>query len=76
DNHCFKYNTILKKTNLAINYVDMKQISEEYAFETLQGLAEKFKLTQPNEADRHIISMKQNNIFRYLLPLVLRINKI
>ncbi|EAK0419212.1 DUF2972 domain-containing protein [Campylobacter jejuni] len=76
DNHCFKYNTILKKSNLAINYVDMKQISEEYAFETLQGLAEKFKLTQPNEADRHIISMKQNNIFRYLLPLVLRINKI
>ncbi|EOH3838456.1 DUF2972 domain-containing protein, partial [Campylobacter jejuni] len=76
DNNCFKYNTILKKSNLAINYVDMKQISEEYAFETLQGLAEKFKLTQPNDADKNIINMKQSNIFRYLLPLILRINKI
>lgn len=76
NNNCFRYDSILQKTNININYIDMKQITGNCIYQTLKKLADDFGLNYPNSEDKNIINKKQINVFRYLLPLTLKINNI
>ncbi|EAK9882077.1 DUF2972 domain-containing protein [Campylobacter lari] len=76
NNNCFRYNSVFHTTNMNINYIDMKQIIGNCTYQTLEKLADDFGLNYPSYMDKNVINKKQINIFRYLLPLTLKIENV
>ncbi len=74
---CFIYSALIKYFNTRnIYYIDMSEISQQRAFETMTNLAHKFGFNPPSEESKMIFKMKEfRGYIRYLLPLRLYANK-
>lgn len=70
----FLLNSFIDKNKNYIYYIDMKEILPDKSFETICQLSKKFKFNSPKQNDLAFFREMKNNIFRYILPLIMNIN--
>lgn len=74
--YIWQYNKTIKelRNSSFIHYIDMNEITQKRAFQTLKTLANRFHFPPPEEKDRKFFESKINSKFRYLLPIYFKIN--
>ncbi|WP_301009338.1 DUF2972 domain-containing protein, partial [Helicobacter sp. UBA3407] len=59
----------------SIHYLDMQEIVGKRTFDTMTQLSQEFRFPLPKEEDRKFYESKINNQYRYLLPIIFRVNE-
>lgn len=72
DKSSFFVNSFINK-NMAIHYIDMKEILPNTSFNTLLQLSKKYNFSPPKLEDLAFFQEIKNNIFRYILPLTMNV---
>ncbi len=70
------YQTIKELRNItSVQYINMQEIVGKRTFETMKRLSKEFGFPTPKEENRKFYESKINNQYRFLLPIIFKINE-